>query len=194
MTIQALRRYAPLLLAACAAIVTKPALSAPTSPAAPPAAAIAVAPVTTKIPEGTEVRVHLAERLSSATSVVGDTFQIYSDEPISLPDGTVLPAGFSGRGEITVAERNGMLGKSGQLGLRLSYLKVGDVHVHLRANKSGEGSSGVTNTVVATVLLGPLGLLVHGHSIVYPKGQPITAYVDQDTQIALPVATPPKED
>ncbi len=61
-------------------------------------------------------------------------------------------------------------------------------------NSSGEGQSGVTSTVVLTVLFGPLGLLVHGHSIVYPKGQQITAYVDQDTVINLPVAAPPTAD
>ncbi len=106
----------------------------------------------------------------------------------------MIPAGYSGKGEVTVAEHNGMLGKSGQLGVRLIYLKIGDVHVHLRANRSGEGKSGVTNTVVMTVLFGPLGLLVHGHSIVYPKGQLMTAYVDQDTQIGLPLAPPPRGD
>jgi hypothetical protein len=146
------------------------------------------------MPEGTEVQLRLGERLSSATAAVGDTFEIVSDEEITLADGTILPAGYSGRGEVTIAEKNGMLGKSGELGIRVNYLKVGTVRVHLRANKSGEGKSGVTNTVVVTLLFGPLGLLVHGHSIVYPKGQPITAYVDQDTQIDLPLAPPPRAD
>ena len=163
------------------------------APPAAPAPALS-APGSVKMPEGTEIQLRLGERLSSATAAVGDTFEIISDEQVTLADGTILPAGYSGRGEVTVAERNGMLGKSGQLGIRVNYLKVGTVRVHLRANKSGEGKSGVTNTVVVTVLFGPLGLLVHGHSIVYPKGQPITAYVDQDTQIDRPLAPPPRAD
>jgi hypothetical protein len=170
------------------ALVAPPAETpAPSPPAMPVAASV-------KIPEGTEVSIALAERLSSSTSAVGDTFAVYSNEDIRLADGTVIPAGYSGKGEVTVAEHNGMLGKSGQLGVRLVYLKIGDVHLHLRANRSGEGASGVTNTVVLTVLFGPLGLLVHGHSVVYPKGQLMTAYVDQDTQISLPVAPPPRGD
>jgi len=162
--------------------------------AAAPALAPPAAPTSVKMLEGTEVQLRLGERLSSATAAVGDTFEIVSDEAVKLPDGTVLPAGYSGKGEVTIAERSGMLGKSGQLGFRVNYLKVGSVRVHLRASKSGEGKSGVTNTVVVTVLFGPLGLLVHGHSIVYQKGQPITAYVDQDTQIDLPPAPPPRAD
>ncbi|MDB5479881.1 MAG: hypothetical protein JWO83_934 [Caulobacteraceae bacterium] len=71
------------------------------------------------MPEGTEVQLRLGERLSSATAAVGDTFEIISDEEITLADGTILPTGYSGRGEVTVAERNGMLGKSGQLGIRV---------------------------------------------------------------------------
>jgi len=170
-----------------------PTLIVPAAQAFSPSAPI-VAPTSAEIAEGTEVRVELGERLSSATASVGDTFPIASVEEIRLSDGTVLPSGYSGKGEVTVAERTGMLGKSGQLGVRMIYLKVGDAHVHLRANKTSEGKSGVTNTVIMTVLFGPLGLIVHGHSIVYPKGQQLTAFVDQDTRIGLPPAPPPRGD
>jgi hypothetical protein len=182
---------------AMAALIGADATVAQTAPTPVPAVTATVAPspaTHTRIAEGTELRLHLGDRLSSATSTVGDTFVVILDESVRLSDGTVIPAGYSGRGEVTVAEKNGMLGKSGQLGLRVDYLKIGDTHVHLRANKAGEGASGVTNTVVVTVLLGPLGLLVHGHSIVYPKGTPITAYVDQDTDVSLPLAAPPTLD
>jgi hypothetical protein len=157
-------------------------------------AAVAHASETAKIPEGTEVHLHLNEPISSATAAVGDTFSISTDEEIRLADGTVIPAGYSGKGEVSAAEKNGMMGKAGQLSIRLNYIRIGDVHVHLRANKGGEGKSGVTSTIVLSVLFGPLGLLKHGHNIVFPKGQPLTAYVDEDTQIGLPVATPPKAD
>ena len=145
-----------------------------------------------RISEGTEVRVKLAEKLSSATSAEGDVFSVITDESISLPDGTVIPAGYVGKGEVTEVSKAGMVGKSGQLNIRLDYLKIGSQHIHLRASKGGEGKSGVTNMVVTTVLFGPLGLLVRGHSIVYQKGQPMTAYVDEDSEIPLPLDPPPR--
>ena len=166
-----------------------PTAVTPVAPLTP----VASAPASARLPEGTEVHLQLGERLSSATATVGDTFQVTSDEEIKLPDGTILPAGYAGKGEVTVAEKTGMLGKSGELGIRMNYLRIGDARVRLRSNKSGEGKSGLTNAVVVTILFGPLGLLVHGHSIIYPKGQEVMAYVDQDTQISLPVASPPRE-
>lgn len=166
--------------------------AAQTSPA--PAIPSSSVPARIKVPEGTEIRCILGERLSSSTNAAGDTFTIILDEEVKLPDGTVLRPGYTGRGEVSEAEHNGMLGKSGQLNIRLDYLKIGPERIHLMANKSGEGKSGVTNTVVATVFLGPLGLLVHGHSVVYPKGTPVLAYVDEDTELTTPLPAPPVTD
>jgi hypothetical protein len=144
-----------------------------------------------RIPEGTEVHVHLAEPLSSATANAGDTFSIITDEEITLADGTVIPAGYSGKGEITQVEKAGMLGKPGSLSIRLNYIKVGGVHVRLRSNRSGEGKSNVTAMVVTTVLLTGFGLFIKGHSFIFPRGQPLTGYVDDDATLPLPIAAPP---
>jgi len=193
MTIRITKRLAPSMATVCALLLTSSGAVAadpplPTTSATP---APLPAPGSTKLAEGTEIRLHLADKLSSATSVEGDTFQVVSDDAIPLPNGMVIPAGFSGKGEVTNVEKAGMLGKSGQLGIRVNYLKVGDTRIRLRANKSSVGKSGVTNMVVTTVLLGPLGLIVRGHSIVYPKGQLVTAYVDEDTMVATPIPAPP---
>src|SRR5580693_7189489 len=159
MKIESLMRRVPSVAAACSLALVGSGAHAVDAVTSPAPLALS-APTSTKLPEGTEVHVHLGERLSSATAAVGDTFEITSDEQVNLPDGTILPAGYGGKGEVTVAEKTGMLGKSGQLAIRMNYLRVGDVHVHLRANKADEGKSGVTNAVVVTVLFGPLGLLV----------------------------------
>ena len=150
------------------------------------------APISVELPEGTEVHLRLVERLSSATSAVGDTFKIRLDNEIRLPDGTILPPGYNGRGQVTIAEKSGLLGKSGRLAIRLSYLTVGNVHVPLRATRSAEGKSGTANAATAIVLFGLVGVLVHGHNTVIPEEQPITAYVDEDTPIRLPLTPPPK--
>ncbi len=170
---------------------TPTAAMAVTSPPPPAPAAL---PHAVKVPEGTEIHVELGEKLSSATSAEGDVFSIITDEEIVLPDGTVIPPGYSGRGEVTNVSKAGMVGKSGQLNIRLDYLKVGDRRIRLRANKGGEGKSGVTNMVVTTVLIGPLGLLVRGHTITYPKGMKLVAYVDQDGEVPMPLPPPPNED
>ena len=159
---------------------------------APPVEPSAVVRRTVKLAEGTEIRMIFDEPLSSATSSAGDTFSISTDEDIRLSDGTVLRAGYRGKGEVTSAEKNGMMGKAGQLNIRLVYVRIGDQRVRLRANKGAEGKGAVTSVVVLSVLFGPLGFLKHGHNIKIPAGQSITAYVDEDTDLTVPVDPPPR--
>jgi hypothetical protein len=147
-----------------------------------------------RIQEGTEIRMQFDDALSSATASAGDTFSISTDEDVRLADGTVLRAGYRGKGEVTSAEKNGMLGKAGQLNVRLIYVRIGDQRVRLRANKGGEGKGAMTSVVVLSVLFGPIGLIKHGHNIKIPVGQTIVAYVDEDTDLTLPIAPPPHAD
>jgi hypothetical protein len=173
---------------------SQPAPPPTATPARAPAPVVITASGALLIPEGTEVRVRLNERLSSASNIEGDEFSITTDEPIQLSDGTIIPAGFRGRGEVTDAHKKGMLGKAGELHIRLDYFKIGDTRVHLRAEKGGEGKSGVATTVVLTLLITPLFLMHHGAELVYPQGQKITAFVDQDTKVPLPMPPAPQVD
>ena len=132
------------------------------------------------------------EALSSATSAEGDEFSITTSDPISLDGGVVIPAGFHGRGEVTSVERKGMLGKAGQLSVRLDYVRIGDTKVRLRSNQSHEGKSNQTSVIVLSLLVTPLFLLMHGKDAKIPEGQAIVGFVDDDVEVTLP-ATPPVE-
>ena len=140
------------------------------------------------IPEGTELNITFMDELSSAHSTVGDTFTISSDEPIDLGHGASLPAGLTGAGEVTSVHKKGMMGKAGDLSVRLNYLKLGSYKIKLRGSKGAEGDAKIGTTVVLTVLFGPLGLLKHGKDVTIAKGQKLKAYVDQDVDVALPPA------
>lgn len=146
---------------------------------------------TVKVPEGTELRIRFNDALSSGKNSEGDNFSISLDEPVTLPDGTVLKSGYRGKGEVTQAKKKGFMGQPGEMNVRLNYIKVGDTRIHLRAQKGGEGQASMGATIALTVLFGPLGLLKHGHDIEIHQGQVITAYVDEDTSVEIPVAAPP---
>lgn len=151
----------------------------------------AVAAQTAKIREGTEVLIRFDDKLSSATNTEGDQFSISLDEDVKLADGAVLKRGYRGRGEVISAKKKGFMGQAGELNVRLNYLRVGDSRVKVRANKGGEGKGAMGATVALTVLFGPLGLLKKGHDLEIKQGQTITAYVDEDVDIALPLEAPP---
>lgn len=198
-TVRAPRAATCILLLASSAVAQAPP-SSPTSPApvaqapvpSPPPAAASPAPIVyARVLEGTAIHVHLAEALSSASTSVGDRFEIISDDPIVLSDGTVAPPGYAGRGDVIGVERPSMLGKSGGLSVMIDDLRIGGVHVRLRAAKSKQGASGTGDAAVATFLFGVAGVFVRGHSAVWPKGTQFTAFVDRDTDLPLPIPKPP---
>jgi len=163
-----------------------------TEASATPAVATAVAPAATiELPEGAELRIRFNEKLSSATAAAGDRFTVTLDEPIQLSNGVVIPAGYRGLGEVTVADKKGFMGKAGQLNVRLDYLRIGDTRVRLRASKGQEGKGAMGATIALTVLFGPLGLLKRGHDIEIQPGQSLIAYVDSPTIVPTPLAPPP---
>jgi hypothetical protein len=141
--------------------------------------------------EGTEVVLRFNDRLSSETASQGDHFSVTLDEPIKLADGTVIAAGYRGVGEVTAALHKRMMGKAGQLNVRLDYLSIGDTRVPLRASSEEKGKSSVGTTVALAVLFGPLGLIKHGHDVEIEPGRKITAFVNEPTDISPPVVPPP---
>ncbi len=83
-------------------------------------------------------------------------------------------------------KKSGMMGKVGELNVRLNYLKVGDYKVKLRGSKGKEGEGKLGTTVALTVLFGPIGLIKHGKNIEIKQGTALKAYVSDD--ISLPPA------
>lgn len=146
------------------------------------------------VPEGTDIPIRFDEKLSSKTNTEGDRFTITLADEVKLPNGTVIPAGYKGVGEVADAEKNGMMGKAGTLNVRLDYIKIGDVRMRLRGSKGNEGKGSVASVVALTVLFGPIGLIAKGHNVEIKRGQQMTVYVDEDTDLPLPLPPPPKDD
>ena len=101
-------------------------------------------------------------------------------DDVKVGDVVVAKAGSKAIGEVTKAEKSGMMGKAGELNIRLDYLKAGDVKIKLRGTKGKEGESGVTGTVVLTVLFGPIGLIKHGKNVEIKQGQALHAFIGDD--------------
>lgn len=148
---------------------------------------------TVKVPEGTEFPMRLEDTLASKTSKEGDRFTITLVDDVKLADGTILKAGYRGVGEIVDAQKNGMLGRTGKLNIRLTYLKVGDDRIRLRAAKSVQGDHNTGAQVVTVVLVGVFAGFIKGKNTSIPKGTLITAYSDQDATLETPLPPPPPE-
>jgi hypothetical protein len=168
------------------------------TPAAAPApvpahAAMPMAPVTPPVSsdasgkymlhEGTDVNLRFAQDLSSKTASDGDPVVLTLADDLKVGDIVVAKAGARAFGEVTNAKKSGMMGKAGELNLRLDYLKAGDAKIKLRGTKGKEGESGTTSAVVLTVLFGPIGLIKHGKNVDIKEGTALHAFVGDDVAL-----------
>ena len=130
--------------------------------------------------EGTDVNLKFMQDLSSKTASDGDPVTLTLADDLMVGNIIVARAGSKAFGEVTNAKKSGMVGKAGELNLRLDYIKAGDVKIKLRGTKGKEGESGVTSTVVLTVLFGPIGLIKHGKNVEIKTGSALHAFVGDD--------------
>jgi hypothetical protein len=158
------------------------------APASPPGAS-AVAPAAPAAPaklilkEGTDVKLKFSDDLSSKTANEGDPVNLVLDEDLKVGDVVVVKAGAKATGTITNAKKAGMMGKAGELNMRLEHLKAGDQRVRLRGSKGKEGEGKVGTAVALTVLFGPIGLIKHGKNVDVKAGTPLAAYIDEDVAL-----------
>jgi hypothetical protein len=159
-------------------VVPASATSAPSvSPAAPPSERVI-------LKEGTEVPLVFASALDSKTAVDEDSVNMTLAEDLKVGDVVVVKKGAPAVATVTNAKKAGMMGRPGELSIRLEYVKSDDQRVHLRGAKGKEGEGKVGATVALTVIFGPIGLIKHGKNVVIPAGAPLTAFVDQDYALA----------
>jgi hypothetical protein len=158
------------------------------APAAPPPAPAPATDPSAKLvlKEGTDVRLKFAQDLSSKTANDDDPVNLVLDEDLKVGDVTVCKAGAKAVGTVTHAKKAGMMGKGGELNLRLEYLIVNDTRMRLRGTKGKEGEGKVGAAVALTVLFGPIGLIKHGKNVEVKEGTPLLAYVDQDFTVPPP--------
>lgn len=129
------------------------------------------------------MKLKFAQDVSSKTAEDGDPVNLVLDEDLKVGDVVVAKAGCKAVGAITNAKKAGMMGKAGELNLRLEHLTVGDTRVRLRGSKGKEGEGRVGTTVALTVLFGPIGLIKHGKNVEVKAGTALAAFVDQDAQL-----------
>lgn len=160
------------VMCSCFAAAAQDAPAAAGAPAAQPAKLV--------LKEGMDVKLKFADALTSKTAVEGDPVNLVLDEDMKLGDLTVVKAGAKAVGTITNAKKAGMMGKPGELNMRLEYLVCGDSRMKIRGTKAREGEGKEGAAVALTVLFGPIGLIKHGKNVEIKPGTPLLAYVDQD--------------
>jgi hypothetical protein len=156
----------------------KPPAPVVTAPAAPPEKLI--------LKEGADVNLRFAQDLSSKTANDDDPVSLVLDQDIRIGDVVVVKAGAKAVGTITHAKKAGMMGKAGELNMRLDYLITDSGRLRLRGTKGKEGEGKVGETVALTVLFGPIGLIKHGKNVEIKQGTPLLVYTDENYEVTAP--------
>jgi hypothetical protein len=130
--------------------------------------------------EGADVTLKFAQDLSSKTANDDDPVALVLDQDIKIGDVVVVKAGAKAVGTITRAKKAGMMGKAGELNMRLDYLITDSGRLRLRGTKGKEGEGKVGATVALTVLFGPIGLIKHGKNVEIKQGTALLVYTDEN--------------
>lgn len=141
----------------------------------------AVAPVQKIVlKEGADVMLKFAQDVTSKTATEGDTVNLVLDQDLKVGDVVIAKAGAKAVGTISHSKKAGMMGRAGELNMRLEYLLLDDGRLKLRGSKGREGEGKEGTAVALTVLFGPIGLIKHGKNVEIKQGTPLTVYTDEN--------------
>lgn len=151
-----------------------------------------VAPTNAVLRAGTPISLRMLEEVTTKEKQarVGQRFRMEVASPIEYNGVVVIPAGSPAEGEIVSVRNKGMWGKSGHLGARALWARVGGRQIRLAGTFDDKGVTG-TGGVVASIALVPLaGFFVTGTSAVLPMGGEVPAFLDEDIELAMKTAAP----
>jgi hypothetical protein len=122
------------------------------------------------IPAGTALKFVVIDAVSSATAQVGDTFHLQTRTSVLLNGAEILPSGASAQGEVIHADRRGMLGKPGELLLKLRTMQWQGRPIKLRNSSAGLAKDKTNTAMTVSVLFGIAGFFVAGDNVEIPAG------------------------
>jgi hypothetical protein len=163
----------------------QPEVKAAVPVATVPTTATAPVPEKLVLKEGADVNLKFSQDLSSKTAAEDDPVNLLLDQDLKIGDIVIAKAGAKAVGTITHAKKAGMMGKAGELNMRLQYLIVGDTRLKLRGTKGKEGQGKEGTAVALTVLFGPIGLIKHGKNVDIKEGTPLLAYTDENFELPI---------
>jgi hypothetical protein len=146
---------------------------------------MSVIPAQLIIPDGTPVKLQLAQSVSSAHACVGDLLDFIVVRDVSVGGFTIIQAGTMARGSITEVKGRRLLGIGGKVSLKLDSVELsnGD-RVGLHAKKEVKGGSrtklmvgGMIITSLIFLPATPAFLLTPGHTSTVLKSTEVTARI-----------------
>lgn len=137
--------------------------------------------------QGTPIHLATDTEMNSQDNRAGDRIDLRVLDAVSLNGHTVIPVGTRGVGEITLARKKGMWGKSGRLEFRPLYLVLGgrQIPISTHSNTKEKGETGTAGVVASIVVLPLAGFFVTGTSARIPRGSTVDAELSEDLPVVF---------
>lgn len=135
--------------------------------------------------KGMLLRLVTGSEARSNEAQVGDTLQLKLDQNLMVDDAIVAARGSLGKATITRVERAGRGGKPGVIAFKVESLNVNGVSIPLSANLTlaapdiAAQAAKISNPSVVRIS----GTLPKGDDAVIEPGMPLTAIVEEDTEL-----------
>ncbi|MCU1312347.1 MAG: hypothetical protein JWM54_104 [Acidobacteriaceae bacterium] len=189
------------ILALCSAsILPETAVAQSASTAVPTAspARPASQPQPHTLLDGTQVKLRLAENLSSESNKTGDQVSFEVIDEVDVEGVPIILKGSQALATITNAESKKRMGRGGKLDVNIDSVRLLDGEkAQLRAVKDTKGGGHVgamTGAIVATSIVffpaAPLFLFMHGKSVEIPKGTEVIAFTQGDMHLDMAKLAP----
>jgi hypothetical protein len=143
------------------------------------------------IPDGTPVKLQLAQTISSAHARSGDRLDLVVVKDVPVGGFLIIRAGTIALGSILKVEHKRLLGLGGKVIIKLDSVELvtGD-RVRLHACREFKGRSHTKRMAAGMVFTGliympaaPVFLLSHGEDSIVLKSTEVTAYIDGDSWV-----------
>jgi hypothetical protein len=143
------------------------------------------------IPDGTPVKLQLAQTISSAHARKGDCLDFVVTEDVTVGGFTVIRAGTMARGSVLEVHGRRFLGLGGNVIIKLDSVElVTGERVRLHARRRFKGVSHTKLMAEGMLIAGliylpvaPVFLLSHGVDCTVLKSTEVAAYIDGDTRV-----------
>jgi LssY C-terminus len=143
------------------------------------------------IPDGTPIKLQLAESVSSAHARPGDELDFVVVRDVNVEGLTVIPAGTVASGSVTAIKGRRLLGIGGKVALKLDSVALANgQRIGLRARMAVKGRTRIKMMAAAMIATGlvflpaaAVFLLTRGHDSIVLKSTAITAHTDDATSV-----------
>jgi hypothetical protein len=121
------------------------------------------------LPEGTEIKLQMAQDISSRVARPGEPIELKLAEDLKVGDVLLAKTGARALGEVVQVKRPDFWGEAGEVSLRVHFLRVGDQKVEIRG---AIGSAGTRYVIV------------RGSQAKIRAGTPVKAFIAADIEVS----------